>query len=747
MSAPRSSRFGLGPWEIDLSIGTAVSPDDVVCLTATETRLLARLRAAEGAPVGREVLLREVWEYASTVRSRTADTTLRRLRDKLEPERGEPRLLVTHRGQGIALNDVREARPLPSPTRLVRRSEAPRLVGRQRDVDRLCAAIDGAAWITLVGPAGVGKTALASVAADRWDGAGRATMVISIAGRATAAAVEAEVRRAIDGGRSDVGLVELVGGLHEALLVLDDADALPATEAAQLTALSRVARILVTRQAPFALPDERRVRVAPLDPTSAGELATGLAQRRDADLSPEDVSAIVEASGGLPLAIELAVPVATVAGTGALRGSDWHGVGDGASRTLRGALDRSIHTLDDDARDLLTDLTAFAVGFDASAAEALRPGALGPLMRLHERGLVEGREEMRLLSPVRLHVGPAPATAIAARDAWLAGVGTRDHVVLSFGQRHRVDLLDALDHAATPGPLAWTLMNVGRDCGMGLDIVEGVRAALDRCPGDAMTMASLVGALYFRGERGDELRSLAMATPGAPGIWARGLVTRDPDELARLVSEGDARLPCMDAPLGVTGVMRADLLARVPDARRALSGLRALRAGASDAPELRVRLVALMVMMELRLGRIAAARRRLDEVTLVGDAHVAILHGIVAVLDGDPQAAIAPFERARDRFAALGDRRGLGSALAYRDLAAWSSKREISGVIGPPLTSGPESLRRFVADPHGPWEALPEPDARRLVAAWQQGHELPNDLRGWPVRVLRAVLERAPART
>jgi two-component system phosphate regulon response regulator PhoB len=56
---------------------------DPVDLTATEFKLLRILIDARGAPVDRETLLREAWGYADTTLSRTLDTHVKRLREKL----------------------------------------------------------------------------------------------------------------------------------------------------------------------------------------------------------------------------------------------------------------------------------------------------------------------------------------------------------------------------------------------------------------------------------------------------------------------------------------------------------------------------------------------------------------------------------------------------------------------------------------------------------------------------------------
>jgi DNA-binding response OmpR family regulator len=66
-------------------------------LTATEFKLLTLLAQRRGRVQSRDQLLRDVWEYNSLVDTRTVDTHMRRLREKLGPGR---RYLDTVRGVG-----------------------------------------------------------------------------------------------------------------------------------------------------------------------------------------------------------------------------------------------------------------------------------------------------------------------------------------------------------------------------------------------------------------------------------------------------------------------------------------------------------------------------------------------------------------------------------------------------------------------------------------------------------------------
>ena len=66
-------------------------------LTATEFKLLSLLIGKDGEIQSREELLQEVWGYRSSVDTRTVDTHMRRLREKLGPHAAH---LETIRGEG-----------------------------------------------------------------------------------------------------------------------------------------------------------------------------------------------------------------------------------------------------------------------------------------------------------------------------------------------------------------------------------------------------------------------------------------------------------------------------------------------------------------------------------------------------------------------------------------------------------------------------------------------------------------------
>ncbi|MGX9966358.1 response regulator transcription factor [Roseomonas sp. F4] len=67
-------------------------------LTEKEAAILKYLYRAGGRPVGRQILLNEVWGYNSSVTTHTLETHIYRLRQKIEPDPGNARLLVTEGG-------------------------------------------------------------------------------------------------------------------------------------------------------------------------------------------------------------------------------------------------------------------------------------------------------------------------------------------------------------------------------------------------------------------------------------------------------------------------------------------------------------------------------------------------------------------------------------------------------------------------------------------------------------------------
>lgn len=91
--------FQLGPYTFKPAQKMLVTEDEKkVRLTEKETNILKFLyRAADGI-VARDVLLHEVWGYNAGVTTHTLETHIYRLRQKIEPDPSNARLLVTESG-------------------------------------------------------------------------------------------------------------------------------------------------------------------------------------------------------------------------------------------------------------------------------------------------------------------------------------------------------------------------------------------------------------------------------------------------------------------------------------------------------------------------------------------------------------------------------------------------------------------------------------------------------------------------
>lgn len=90
-------RIRVGSLTIDVPRHATLVANKPVDLTATEFKLLTMLAQRRGRVLTREQLLRDVWEYDTAIDSRTVDTHMRRLREKLGVA---ARYLDTVRGVG-----------------------------------------------------------------------------------------------------------------------------------------------------------------------------------------------------------------------------------------------------------------------------------------------------------------------------------------------------------------------------------------------------------------------------------------------------------------------------------------------------------------------------------------------------------------------------------------------------------------------------------------------------------------------
>ena len=100
--APERQPVEAGPIRVDREAHRVWVEGHEVTLTPLEFRLLATLLARRGRVQSREVLLEDVWGVSGEITTRTVDTHIKRLREKLGPA---ARMVETVRGIGYRYAD------------------------------------------------------------------------------------------------------------------------------------------------------------------------------------------------------------------------------------------------------------------------------------------------------------------------------------------------------------------------------------------------------------------------------------------------------------------------------------------------------------------------------------------------------------------------------------------------------------------------------------------------------------------
>jgi DNA-binding response OmpR family regulator len=106
------SRIPIADLTIDFAARTVRRGDAMLPLRPKEFDLLAALVRHRGRVVSRAELLSEVWGYAEGIESRTVETHLAALRQRLGDDPRSPRYIVTVRGAGYRLGENREGQEL-----------------------------------------------------------------------------------------------------------------------------------------------------------------------------------------------------------------------------------------------------------------------------------------------------------------------------------------------------------------------------------------------------------------------------------------------------------------------------------------------------------------------------------------------------------------------------------------------------------------------------------------------------------
>jgi DNA-binding response OmpR family regulator/tetratricopeptide (TPR) repeat protein len=285
---------------VELHTGTVERHGSRQSLTATETALLRYLGQRVGCFAGVAELLREVWGYSDKAQSRTLDTTLRRLRVKLEDDPDDPRFVLRERGRGVRLAAVvgRSLPPEPS-------------FGRDGERAALLALLATARCVTVHGAGGAGKSHLARQVVAHASDAPGGRWWVSLAGATSVGEALRRVRDTLRSSEARNDVPELGRALArrpDCLVVLDAAegvhDALsPVLETWRELAPS--ARFVVTSRRTMALAGAAAFPVGRLPDAAIRALVVATL----ADLGPPATEAqlddLVARADGEPLAAQL----------------------------------------------------------------------------------------------------------------------------------------------------------------------------------------------------------------------------------------------------------------------------------------------------------------------------------------------------------------------------------------------------------------------------------------------------------
>jgi predicted ATPase/DNA-binding SARP family transcriptional activator/tetratricopeptide (TPR) repeat protein len=379
------------------------------------------------------------------------------------------------------------------------------LVGRDADLRELADLVTGHRLVTLVGPAGVGKTRLA-IEVARGSRLADGAWLVRLENARTPASIPLALGEALTmSGATEAMVIDRLRA-SELLVILDNCEHLLDSVAALSVALLDSApqlRVLVTSQVPLGIDGERVYPLAPLPLAASVTLFAQRAaeRRRSFVLDPDAATAIEEVCrtlDGLPLAIELAAARTKALSVQeiARRLDDRFGLlSDPTSRrperhrALGAAIAWSYDLLFPDEQRGLWALACFAGGAPVAAAEHVMAAlgvpaasAVDVVGRLADRSLVAvdvgdaGAVRYRLLDSVRafaigrLDQAGLAEVACAAHAAWFATAASVAVVEQRGPGQGRHLAVVRVERANIDAALAWT---ADREPLLGLRIAAG----------------------------------------------------------------------------------------------------------------------------------------------------------------------------------------------------------------------------------------------------------------------------------
>ncbi len=540
---------------------------DEARIELTETQFAARLRLGGAgdligdleSAVATYPFQEGLWELLITAQYRAgrqteALATYQRVRALLTDELGlapgprlqelERRILVHDSALGIgeraarALEDHARAGNLPS--------LSAELVGRETEIAAVSDLLQAQRLVEIVGPGGIGKTAVAIATGRRLaESDGAAPSGIWLARLETAMTADDVLDAVITALHVTGGEAALLERLKAsaALVILDNCEHVLDAAAALAVHLLDAApplRILCTSQVALDVEGEAVLELAPLALPEAVELFTRRAAARHRDLPAGDaddaVHDLCRSLDGLPLAIELAAARTKTLSIKEIsrRLEDRFSVlSDPTSRrserrrALKATIQWSYELLFPDDQRGLWALATFsggaplpAVEFVLEALDVPASAAIDVVGRLASRSLVIVDDEgpavrYRLLDSIRAFALDAmngsglTERAVAAHAAWFADAAgsstqgvrsSRQAEHLAFARAERANLDAALAWSATHDPVlalgivngfgwAWIVLGDSRGA-------QRIMAALDAA-GDAAPIRDRAGALLL----------------------------------------------------------------------------------------------------------------------------------------------------------------------------------------------------------------------------------------------------------